>query len=156
VTPDSVETSRVVTTIPTVDVGDSFPSAIPLAPNGRWCFIANRGPDTIAVISVRGPVVRLHANASCRCEQPRDLALSPDGRLLYVANQETDAVRTFRIDDFTGLPTPIGEPLQVSRPTCVLLSRRHRRRVRAVRSGPNRDIGPERVRWHAALPRHPP
>lgn len=113
--------SRVVTTIPTIDVDDSFPSAIRLAPNGRWCYVANRGPDTIAVISVHGPVVRLHANVSCQGEQPRDLALSPDGRLLYVANQETDAVRTFRIDEFTGLPTPIGEPLQVSRPTCVLL-----------------------------------
>lgn len=113
--------NRVVTTIPTVDVDDSFPSAIRLAPNGRWCYVANRGPDMIAVISVDGPVVRVHANVSSRGEQPRDLALSPDGKLLYVANQAADAVRTFRVDEFTGLPTPIGEPLRVSRPSCVLL-----------------------------------
>lgn len=99
----------------------SLPSAIRLSPDGRWCYVANRGPDTIAVLSVDGPRVRLAGSVSTGGEEPRDLALSADGRMLYVANQGSDEVRTFRVDPRTGLPSPVGEPLRVSQPSCVLL-----------------------------------
>jgi 6-phosphogluconolactonase len=119
---DADPTPRVVTTTSTVD-GDeaSAPSAIRLSPDGRWCYVANRGPNTIAVFSVSGARVRLVGGVPTGGEQPRDLTLSPDGRMAYVANQASDEVRSFRLDPRTGLPSPVGESLRTSQPSCVLL-----------------------------------
>jgi 6-phosphogluconolactonase len=118
---DAADGPSVVRAVPTVELGEkSFPSAIRLSPDGRRCYAANRGPDTIAVFDVDGPDVRLRANVSTRGEHPRDLALAPHGRMLYVANQASDAVQAFTVDPDSGLPTAVGEPLRVSQPSCLL------------------------------------
>lgn len=120
---EAAEGPAIVATVPTVDSGEtSFPSAIRLSPDGRRCYVANRGPDTIAVFDVDGPDVRLRTNVSARGEQPRDLALAPHGRMLYVANQASDAVQAFAVDPDSGLPAAVGEPMAVSRPSCLLLA----------------------------------
>lgn len=116
------DATAVITTVSTVTDGqDSFPSAVRLSPDGRWCYVANRGPDTIAVLSVAGTELRLEGGVSTQGEWPRDLTLSADGQLMYVANQASDEVRAFRVDPRTGRPAPVGGPLPVSQPSCIVL-----------------------------------
>ncbi|HYJ66144.1 MAG TPA: lactonase family protein [Nocardioidaceae bacterium] len=118
---DGAEGPSIVDTVRTIEFGEtSFPSAIRLSTDGRRCYVANRGPDTIAVFDVDGPGVRLRANVSAGGEHPRDLALSPNGRNLYVANQASDAVQAFAVDPDSGMPSAVGEPLAVSQPSCLL------------------------------------
>ncbi|WP_158542690.1 lactonase family protein [Phytoactinopolyspora halophila] len=100
----------------------SYPSAIRLAPNGRFLYVANRVVDEIAVFSVDGPELKLVTNVPCGGEHPRDIALSPDGQYLYSANQYDDTITTFRIDPVTGIPEPIGESFTTFSPTCLVFA----------------------------------
>jgi 6-phosphogluconolactonase len=53
---------------------------------------------------------------------PRHFALDPSGRWLLVAHQGSDAITTVRIDEATRVPSPIGRPLALSRPVCVVFA----------------------------------
>jgi 6-phosphogluconolactonase len=43
------------------------------------------------------------------------------GRLLLAANQGSDTITVFRIDPDTGLPAPVGPPVSVPKPVCLLM-----------------------------------
>lgn len=106
-----LEAGEVESTVSTLPVGDttaSYPSAIRLAPDHRFVYVANRGPDTVAVLAVHGPELRLVQTVSTGGRSPRDLVLSPDGGSLYVANQFSDTVTTFRIDPLSGTLARMG------------------------------------------------
>jgi 6-phosphogluconolactonase len=100
---------------------ENFPSAIRVSADGRFCYVANRGANTIALINTETEP-ELLAEVPCGGDWPRDIALSPDGRLLFCANQRSDTVTVFRIDPRTGIPAPTGAALKVSAPTSILLA----------------------------------
>jgi 6-phosphogluconolactonase (cycloisomerase 2 family) len=54
---------------------------------------------------------------------PRDIALDPSGRYLYAANQAGQSVTAHRVAD-DGRIAPVGAPVPVASPSCVLLSGR--------------------------------
>jgi 6-phosphogluconolactonase len=109
-----------VRTLPGDDQRPSAPSAIRVAADGRFCYVANRGPDTIAsfAISPDGAELRLSGTVPSAGEHPRDLVLA--GADMYVANQNSNTVSSFRIDDETGRPEPIGATLRTAAPSCLL------------------------------------
>ncbi|HEX6337252.1 MAG TPA: lactonase family protein [Jiangellaceae bacterium] len=109
-----------VRTQPSDDPRPSAPSAIRVAADGRFCYVANRGPDTVAVlaISADGADLRLAATVPSGGEHPRDLVLA--GGYMYVANQHSNTVTTFRTDTETGRPEPFGASLRTARPSCLL------------------------------------
>jgi 6-phosphogluconolactonase len=92
-----------------------------LASNGRYLYVANRGPDTVSVFALDG-TSRSHAFPRYVTEVqvgawPRHIALDDD--LLYVANERSHEVMVLRIDPATGVPAHV-QTIEVPSPTVVL------------------------------------
>ncbi|MCB5180222.1 lactonase family protein [Streptomyces antimicrobicus] len=98
----------------------AYPSAVVVAPDGRFVWAAVRGADTIAVLSLAdGPLLpRPTACVPSGGHWPRDLALGPAGRL-YAAHERSGDVTWFDVDPATGRPHRAGS-LAVPAATCVV------------------------------------
>jgi 6-phosphogluconolactonase len=112
---DLVEAARVAST---AHEGLAYPSEIAVDPAGRYLYVANRGPDTIAVFGLADGHPRYVTEVATGGRWPRHFALWDD--FLYVANERSHAVVTFKIAPSTGVPVATGAILEVSSPTCVL------------------------------------
>lgn len=120
-----LDAGRVVSTVSTLPPGEvatSAPSAIRLSADARFVYVANRGPDTIAVLTADDDEPRLVHTVPTGGVHPRDLTFSPDGGHLYVANQFSDAITVFTVDAASGLPVPVGEPFVTPSPSCILFA----------------------------------
>ena len=96
----------------------NFPSELTTGRDGRFVYVANRGPDTVSVFAWEPDGGTLIAEVATGGEWPRHLALFGDH--LYVANERSQNVTVFRIDRETGIPQAQGEPVAEGSPTCVL------------------------------------
>jgi 6-phosphogluconolactonase len=103
---------------PDVDMAN-HPSAVLVAPDGRFVHVANRFHDSVAVFAT-APSLRLVTTHPCGGEFPRDMARTRDGGRLYVANERSGAVTGFAVDPADGTLTPFGAPLTVPGPARVL------------------------------------
>ncbi|MCM1950784.1 lactonase family protein [Streptomyces sp. G2] len=101
--------------------GPAYPSAVVVAPDGRFLWVAVRGTDTLAVLvlSSAGDEAIRSATVSCGGSWPRDLALDPSGRRLYAANERSGDVTWFDVDPETGTPVRAGS-VEVPAVTCVV------------------------------------
>jgi 6-phosphogluconolactonase (cycloisomerase 2 family) len=88
-----------------------------LASDGRFLYVANRGPDTVSVFALGDALPRYITEVSVG-EWPRHIAL--DGDQLYVANERSHTVMVMRIDHGTGIPA-LAETIEVPSPTVILL-----------------------------------
>ncbi|MFD7551955.1 lactonase family protein [Streptomyces sp. NPDC059816] len=109
--------------LPGAPDGDAYPSAVVVAPDGRFVWTATRGEDVISVLAVEegGARLRLLATVPCGGHWPRDLALDATGSRLYVANERSGDVTWFGVDTETGLPRHAGS-VEVPAASCVVLS----------------------------------
>ncbi|MFI8499826.1 lactonase family protein [Streptomyces sp. NPDC085524] len=109
--------------VPAAAPGDvrAYPSAIVVAPDGRFVWVAVRGTDTLVTFSLAaGPEEPRRTGAvDCGGRWPRDLALDPRHRRLYAANEHSGDVTWFDVDPVTGRPRRAGS-LPVPAATCVL------------------------------------
>jgi 6-phosphogluconolactonase len=88
-----------------------------LASNGDYLYVANRGPDTVAVFALDGTLPRYLTEIPAG-DWPRHIAI--DGDLLYVASERSHQVLVLRINPQTGIPA-LEQAIDVPSPTCVLL-----------------------------------
>lgn len=93
-------------------VTENFPSHLELA--GELVYVANRGPDTIAVL--RADDLSQVAEVPSGGAWPRHFAI--DGDHLYVANQNSGTVAEFALAG--GVPEPTGETIEAESAACVL------------------------------------
>jgi 6-phosphogluconolactonase len=98
--------------------GPTCPSEIVVRADGRFVYVANRGPGTVAAFAWDGRRATLVAEVPTGGEWPRHLALV--GEHLYVANQFSHSVTTFRLDAESGIPVAQGESTGEASPTCLL------------------------------------
>ncbi|MFI7434576.1 beta-propeller fold lactonase family protein [Micromonospora haikouensis] len=98
--------------------GHVQPSEIAVGGDGRFLYVGNRGVGTVSVFALAGELPEPVAEVETGGEWPRHFALT--GQHLYVADERADMVRVFRVDAATGVPTPVGEPVALPSPTCVL------------------------------------
>lgn len=98
--------------------GTDYPSELTVSPDGRFVYVANRGPDTVAAFAWDGRSATPIAEVPTGGEWPRHIALLGDH--LYVANERSHSVTTFRIDPDSGIPQRHGEALAEPSPTCIL------------------------------------
>lgn len=87
-----------------------------LASNGGYLYVANRGPDTVAVFALDGELPRYVTEVPVG-DWPRHIALDND--VLYVANERSHQVMVMRIDPATGIPA-IERTIDVPSPTVIL------------------------------------
>jgi 6-phosphogluconolactonase len=98
--------------------GPNFPSEITCGRDGRFIYVANRGPDTIAVFGWDGAQATPLGEVPTGGDWPRHMIQLGDH--LYVANQKSHNVTTFVIDPETCQPTAEGEATAEASPTCLL------------------------------------
>ena len=111
-------------TVPPGTTGQNSTAQILAHPNGRYVYVSNRGPDTIAVFAVdevTAGVERI-AHEPTRGKTPRNFMIDPAGRFLYVANQNSGAIVRFTIDQESGRLAEPSEVAQVPAPTCIIFS----------------------------------
>jgi 6-phosphogluconolactonase (cycloisomerase 2 family) len=111
--------SHVATTPATTSAAAyAHPSAIVADADGRFIYVANRGPDTIGVIALDGDRPALVGEVPTGGSWPRDLALVES--YLYVANERSQTIVVFHVDPVTGMPVPTGDQLATPSPTCLV------------------------------------
>jgi 6-phosphogluconolactonase (cycloisomerase 2 family) len=91
------------------------PSHLEVSPDGEFVYVANRGPDTITVLTADQHLTRV-AEVPCGGAWPRHFAI--DGELMYVACQHSAGVSTLAFR--RGVPQFTGEVFNVETPSCVL------------------------------------
>jgi 6-phosphogluconolactonase (cycloisomerase 2 family) len=94
-----------------------YPSEIAFATDGRFLYVANRGPDVVTTFAVDGARLRPVADTPTGGAWPRHIAVV--GEDLYVANERSHRVTHFRLDRHTGVPVPVGHT-EVGSPACIL------------------------------------
>jgi 6-phosphogluconolactonase len=88
-----------------------------LVTDGRYLYVANRGPNTVSVFDLDGGTLCYVTEVETG-DWPRHIALE-DGTL-YVANERSHQVMRMRIDPATGVPAH-EQTIEVPSPTFVLL-----------------------------------
>jgi len=87
-----------------------------LVSNGRYLYVANRGPNTVSVFTL-GADLPWYVGEVEVGDWPRHLAL--DGDTLYVANERSGELMVMRIDPATGIPR-LERTIGVPSPSVVL------------------------------------
>ncbi|MEU4624540.1 lactonase family protein [Actinoplanes sp. NPDC023801] len=105
-------------TAASTSAGPVYPSEITMGRDGRFVYVANRGPDTVSAFAWDGTEASLVAEVPVDGVWPRHMVLLGDH--LYVTNQRSHNVTVFRIDPETGIPGVQGEPTGEPSPTCLL------------------------------------
>ncbi|GIE87947.1 lactonase family protein [Actinoplanes regularis] len=98
--------------------GAVYPSEVTTGRDGRFVYLANRGPDTVTTFGWDGESAVRMAETSTGGVWPRHMILIAE--YLYVANQRSHNVTVFRVDPDTGIPVAQGEPAAELSPTCLL------------------------------------
>ncbi|NKZ08102.1 lactonase family protein [Actinomadura latina] len=99
--------------------GGALGAAIKLGDGGRHVYTSMRGADVVTAHRVLdgGAALRPVADVPAGGHWPRDLHV--DGAWMHVANERSDTITTFRIGA-DGVPAPVGQPLSVPAPVCVI------------------------------------
>ncbi|MDQ0983008.1 lactonase family protein [Streptomyces sp. V2I9] len=102
--------------------GRTYPSEVVVAHDGRFLWTANRGHDSISVLTLdeSGEKPALVTTVGCGGHWPRDLTLDPGGQWLYAANERSGNVSWFAVDARTGIPRYAGS-VEVPAASCVVL-----------------------------------
>ncbi|NUM52088.1 MAG: lactonase family protein [Candidatus Hydrogenedentes bacterium] len=100
----------------------STTAEIRVHPSGAFVYASNRGHDSISVFTVESAsgTLSLKGHTPTAGSTPRNFNLDPSGKYLIAANQKSDTIVTFSIDQKTGALSPLGEPIVVPMPVCVL------------------------------------
>jgi 6-phosphogluconolactonase len=120
-----------VSTLPKDFTGETDGAEIAISPDGKFLYASNRGrdpkvADTIAIFGIDAKTGALAAvgHQSLPGRTPRHFAFDPSGRFLLVAHQRSSSVAVFRVDAAAGTLTPVGEPVSVPKPVCLLFARK--------------------------------
>ena len=112
---------QTISTLPDDFDGTSHCADLKITPDGRFLYGTNRGHDSIAAYEIdeSGRLTLLGIEASLG-QGPQNLAIDPGGELLLCANMAGNNVAIFRIDRQTGGLSPVGEPVSLPSPSCIL------------------------------------
>ncbi len=113
---------QTISTLPADFTGTSYCADLRITPNGKFLYGTNRGHDSLAGYRLGddGRLTLIEIVPSLG-QGPQNLLISPDGRYLLCANMPGNNLATFRIDPETGKLTPLGEPREITSPSCLRL-----------------------------------
>lgn len=111
---------QTLTTVPEDFSGTGGTAETLVHPSGKFVYVSNRGPDSIAIYQVNSDgTLQPRGFASTLGKIPRNFGIDPTGQFLLAANQDSDTIVFFRIDQQTGALTPTGEVVNIPTPVCV-------------------------------------
>ncbi|QRO01700.1 lactonase family protein [Archangium violaceum] len=113
---------QTVSTLPEGLTTPSYCADIHVSPDGRFLYGSNRGHDSIAVFAIdEAGRLTFVEHVTTNINWPRNFAIDPTGTYLLVANQKGNTVVSFQRNAQTGRLTPVGQPLEIPTPTCLLV-----------------------------------
>lgn len=113
--------TQTLSTLPMDFQGNNTTAEVLLHPSGKWLYVSNRGHDSIACFPrLPNGVLAKPSIATIAAKTPRGMAIDPSGRYLLVAGQENGIVTSLKIDGSTGLPSPTGFEIKLSKPVHML------------------------------------
>ena len=112
---DSVQT---VSTVPENQSGEVGPAEVLIDKTGKYVYVSNRGPGTIAVYVTDHNTGKLTLvqTAETGFTWPRGVDFDPTGNLLFVGDQKSDKFVTFKVDHATGKITLTGKSYSAPSP----------------------------------------
>jgi 6-phosphogluconolactonase len=113
---------QTISTLPKDFDGTSHCADLKITPNGRFLYGTNRGHDSIAAYEIGddGHLTLLRIEPSLG-KGPQNLAIAPGGKLLLCANMPGNNVAVFRINPETGGLESVGEPIEMTSPSCIMI-----------------------------------
>ena len=113
---------QTLSTLPEDFEGTSHCADLKITPDGQFLYGTNRGHDSIATYRLddKGAMTLLRIETSLG-SSPQNLAITRDGKFLICANMGGNNVIVFDIDSVTGKITPVGNPLAITGPSCILI-----------------------------------
>lgn len=114
---------QTVSTLPAAFEGANTAAEIGVHTNGRFCYVSNRGHDSLAAFSIdpENGTLSLVEHVSSRGRTPRYFAFDPSYQWLIVTNQESAGIAVFSVDANTGRLTPQGDLVRLEKPMGVVL-----------------------------------
>ena len=99
---------QTISTLPPGYVGSNTCSQIQITSNGRFLYAPNRGDNSIACFEVNASDGSLKPVGWVDAEPvPRVFSLDPYGKFLFSAGLDSGKLRTYQIDESTGIPNHI-------------------------------------------------
>ncbi len=94
---------------------------IHVSPDGKFLYGSNRGNANELVIFAinKNGTLTYAGRQPAQGKAPRNFAIDPSGNFLLVANQDSNEIIIFKRDKQTGLLTPTGGKIQISKPVCL-------------------------------------
>jgi 6-phosphogluconolactonase len=94
---------------------------IHISPDGKFLYASNRGDaNEIVIFAIRkNGGLSFVKRQSAMGKSPRNFVIDPSGRFFLVGNQESNEVVIFKRDLKTGLLSPTGKKIHVSKPVCL-------------------------------------
>lgn len=113
---------QTIPTLPADFSGVSHCADLKFTPDGRFLYGTNRGHDSLACYSVDelGKLSLIEFIPSLG-KGPQNLAITADGKFLLCANMPGNNVVVFSIDQKTGKLTPVGDPISMPSPSCIMI-----------------------------------
>ncbi|MCA9022088.1 MAG: lactonase family protein [Planctomycetaceae bacterium] len=113
---------QTISTLPEDFTGTSYCADLKFTPDGRFLYGTNRGHDSIAAYQVdKAGKLTLTEIAPSLGKGPQNLAITADGKFLICANMPGNNVVVFKIDNETGKLTPVGDPVEITSPSCIMI-----------------------------------
>ena len=113
---------QTISTVPDEFTGTSHTADLKFTPDGRFLYGTNRGHDSIAVYRVDDERrLTLSEIVPSLGQGPQNLAVTQDGRWLLCANMPGNNVLVFGIDAESGAITPVGKPVTIPSPSCIMI-----------------------------------
>ena len=113
---------QTISTVPDDFDGTSHCADLKMTPDGKFLYGTNRGHDSIAAYRIddggRLSLLGIHPSLG---KGPQNLAITPQGELLICANMAGSNIALFRIDSQTGNLTGVGEPIEQTSPSCIMI-----------------------------------
>jgi 6-phosphogluconolactonase len=114
---------QTVTTLPDGHTARNTCSQIHMTPSGRYLYVGNRGHNSVAGFAV-DTAGRLSAIGRASTEPvPTAFSLDPAGRFIFAAGSASGDLASYRIDEETGVLTPLATYALGQRPQAVLATR---------------------------------
>jgi 6-phosphogluconolactonase len=111
-----------VSALPADFKGTSYPAEIEVSKDGRFVYGSNRGHDSLVVFRVdpASGKLTLAGHVPVGGSWPRHFTIEPSGRVLLASHQRGGTASFFKLDPQTGMPSPLGKPIAVDKPACLL------------------------------------
>ncbi len=107
-----------VSSVPTDFTGENAPAEIQVDRTGRFVYVSNRGPGTIAVFTIDpgNGTLRQVQVAETGGTWPRGFEIDPSGHWLFTGDQKSNRLAIMSIDPKTGHLTATGQVFEISSP----------------------------------------